>query len=59
MTDDPRLTDVTAEMKKLQKSYDDIIWENGLNDTRLIDLGSRLKELKQKLKNGELYDPNF
>ena len=56
MNDDPRLTDVTAEMKK---SYDDIIWENGLNDTRLIDLGSRLTELKQKLKNGELFDPNF
>ena len=59
MNDDPRLTNVTAEMKKLQKSYDDIIWENGLNDTRLIDLASRLTELKQKLKNGELYDPNF
>tara|TARA_R110001632_G_scaffold109873_1_gene220234 strand:+ start:129 stop:308 length:180 start_codon:yes stop_codon:yes gene_type:complete len=59
MNDDPRLTDVTAEMKKLQKSYDDIIWENGLNDTRLIDLASRLTELKQKLKKGELYDPNF
>mgnify|MGYP003642156584 FL=1 len=59
MNDDPRLTDVTAEMKKLQKSYDDIIWENGLNDTRLIDLASRLTELKQKLKKGELFDPNF
>jgi len=55
MNDDPRLTDVTEEVKKLQKSYDDII----LNDTRLIDLGSRLTELKQKLKNGELFDPNF
>ncbi len=59
MNDDPRLTDVTEEVKKLQKSYDDIIWEHGLNDTRLIDLGSRLTELKEKLKNGELYDPNF
>ena len=59
MNDDSRLTDVTAEMKKLQKSYDDIIWENGLNDTRLIDLASQLTELKQKLKNGELFDPNF
>ena len=59
MNDDPRLTDVTEEVKKLQKSYDDIIWENGLNDTRLIDLGSRLTELREKLKKGELYDPNF
>ena len=59
MNDDPRLTDVTEEVKKLQKSYDDIIWENGLNDTRLIDLASQLTELKQKLKNGELFDPNF
>ena len=59
MNDDPRLTDVTEEVKKLQKSYDDIIWEHGLNDTRLIDLASRLTELKQKLKNGELFDPNF
>lgn len=59
MNDDPRLTDVTAEMKKLQKSYDDIIWENGLNDTRLINLASRLTELREKLNKGELYDPNF
>lgn len=59
MNDDPRLTDVTAEMKTLQKSYDDIIWDYGLNDTRLIDLASRLTELREKLKKGELYDPNF
>ena len=59
MNDDPRLTNVTEEVKKLQKSYDDIIWEHGLNDTRLIDLASRLTELKQKLKNGELFDPKF
>ena len=59
MNDDPRLTNVTEEVKKLQKSYDDIIWEHGLNDTRLIDLASRLTELKQKLKNGERFDPKF
>ena len=59
MTDDPRLTNVTEELKRLEKSYDDIIWENGLNDTRLIDLASRLTDLKQKLKKGELFDPNF
>ena len=59
MNDDPRLTNVTEELKRLEKSYDDIIWEHGLNDIRLIDLGSRLTELKQKLKKGELFDPNF
>ena len=59
MNDDPRLTDVTAEMKKLQKSYDDIIWDFGVDDPRLASISSRLPELREKLKKGELYDPNF
>jgi len=59
MNDDPRLTDVTAEMKKLEQSYDDIIWDFGVDDPRLASISSRLTELKQKLKNGELFDPNF
>tara|TARA_R100001463_G_scaffold12403_1_gene33872 strand:+ start:2759 stop:2938 length:180 start_codon:yes stop_codon:yes gene_type:complete len=59
MNDDPRLTDVTAEMKKLQKSYDDIIWDFGVDDPRLASISSRLTELREKLKKGELYDPNF
>ena len=59
MNDDPRLTDVTAEMKRLEKSYDDIIWDFGVDDPRLASISSRLTELREKLKKGELYDPNF
>lgn len=59
MNDDPRLTDITSEVKKLEKQYDDIIWDYGINDPRLAQLGSRLTDLKTKLENGELFDPNF
>lgn len=59
MNDDPRLTDITSEVKKLEKQYDDIIWDHGINDPRLAELGSRLTDLKTKLENGELFDPNF
>ena len=59
MNDDPRLTDITSEVKKLEKQYDDIIWDYGINDPRLAELGSRLTDLKTKLENGELFDPNF
>ena len=59
MNDDTRLTDVTAEMKKLEQSYDDIIWDFGVDDPRLASISSRLTELREKLKKGELYDPNF
>ena len=59
MNDDPRLTDVTAEMKKLQKSYDDIIWDFGVDDPRLASISSRLTELREKLKKGDLYDAKF
>lgn len=59
MNDDPRLTDITSEVKKLEKQYDDIVWDYGFNDPRLAQLGSRLTDLKTKLENGELFDPNF
>ena len=59
MNDDPRLTDVTAEMKRLEKSYDDIIWDYGIDDPRLASISSRLAELREKLGKGELHDPNF
>ena len=59
MNDDPRLTDVIEEMKRLEKSYDDIIWDYGIDDPRLASISSRLAELREKLKKGELYDPNF
>jgi hypothetical protein len=59
LNDDPRLTDITSEVKKLEKQYDDIIWDYGINDPRLAQLGSRLTDLKTKLENGELFDPNF
>mgnify|MGYP001161375404 FL=1 len=59
MNDDPRLTDVTAEMRRLEKSYDDIIWDYGIDDPRLASISSRLAELRENLDKGELYDPNF
>ena len=59
MNDDPRLTDVIAEMRRLEKSYDDIIWDYGIDDPRLASISSRLAELREKLGKGELYDPNF
>jgi len=46
-------------MKKLEQSYDDIIWDFGVDDPRLASISSRLTELREKLKKGELYDPNF
>ena len=40
MNDDPRLTDVTAEVKRLERSYDDIIWDYGIDDPRLAPIRS-------------------
>ena len=35
-------------LKKLETQYDDIIWEEGVNDPRLEDLARQIKKYKKK-----------
>ena len=54
--DDPRLTDVSAEVKKLEREVSDAEWDS---DPRLEHLAQQLKHFKQLQEQGVLYEPNF
>jgi len=57
--DDPRLTDVATQVKKLEKDYDDLIWDNGVGDARLEALSREIRHYKELQEKGVLYEPKF
>lgn len=56
---DPRLTNVSGKVKKLEREYDDIIWEEGPGDPRLVTLTRELRYYKKLQEQGILHEPNF
>ena len=54
--DDPRLTEVSAEVKKLEREVSDAEWDN---DPRLEYLVKQLRHYKELQEKGQLYEPNF
>lgn len=54
--DDPRLTEVSAEVKKLEREVSDAEWDN---DPRLEYLVQQLRHYKELQEKGQLYEPNF
>ena len=55
-SDDPRLTDVSSTVKKLEREVSDAEWDD---DTRLVYLVQQLRHYKELQEKGELYEPNF
>lgn len=55
---DPRLIDVAASIKELQKQLDDAVWEHGYKDEHktIEDEINRLKNLE---KDGVIIEPTF
>lgn len=56
MTDDPRLIDVTKEVRRLERAVSDADWDN---DPRIEYLVKELNHYKDLMKKGVLYEPNF
>lgn len=53
---DPRLAYIPDEINKLTKEVSDAEWDD---DPRLESLVRELNYYKEKLENGDLYEPNF
>ena len=53
------MTVIEDIIKTLEKEYDDIIWDFGVDDPRLADLGRQLIHYKKLSAAGELYEPDF
>jgi hypothetical protein len=56
MTDDPRLIDVSREVKRLEREVSDAEWDN---DPRLSYLARQLRHYKELQAKGVLHEPNF
>ena len=56
---DPHLINVSAHAKTLQKQFDDICWECGVNDPRIAALASEIRHYKDLEAKGVLYEPTF
>ena len=54
--DDPRLTNVSAEVKRLEREVSDAEWDS---DPRLEYLVQQLRHYKELQEKGQLYEPNF
>jgi hypothetical protein len=54
--DDPRLTNVSAEVKRLEREVSDAEWDN---DPRLAALAQELRHYKELQEKGILYEPTF
>ena len=57
--DDPRLVDVSKQVSKLQRGVDDVVWDHGVDDTRLEALSRELRHYKELQERGVLYEPTF
>ena len=53
------MTLIETIIKTLEKEYDDIIWDFGVDDPRLADLRRQLIHYKKLSAQGELYEPDF
>lgn len=54
--DDPRLTNVSEQVKRLEKGVSDAEWDD---DSRLEFLVRELRHYKELQEEGKLYEPNF
>lgn len=57
--DDPYLVSVQRERKRLERLVDDIIWEEGANDPRLVTLLRELRHYRESDEKGVIYEPKF
>ena len=55
---DERLDSITKLLRKKQKELDDVEWENP-SDPRIEGLVREIREYKNKLEKGEIYEPKF
>ena len=56
---DPHLISVSQHAKTLQKQFDDICWDCGLNDPRIAALASEIRHYKELEARGVIYEPRF
>lgn len=56
---DPRLIDVSASIKALQREYDDCVWENGYNHALCQPIEEELERLKKLELGGITVEPTF
>lgn len=54
--DDPRLTNVSAEVKRLEREVSDAEWDD---DPRVGALARELRHYKELQEQGVVYEPNF
>jgi len=53
------LVDVVRQIRLLEKQIDDILWEEGPTDPRLVQLSDELQALRRADARGETHYPNF
>jgi hypothetical protein len=56
---DPHLISVSTQAKDLQKQFDDIVWECGINDPRIAALAAEIRHYKELEAKGVIYEPRF
>ena len=53
------MTVIEHILKVLEKEYDDIIWDFGVDDPRLADLGKEILHYKKINTKNEFLEPDF
>lgn len=53
------MINIVRQINKLEKEFDDIVWENGIDDPRLTFLATELKMYREMDANGEVVEPPF
>ena len=54
-----KMINIVRQINKLEKEFDDIVWENGIDDPRLTFLAKELKMYREMDANGEAVEPPF
>jgi len=52
------LDSITSLLKHAERELDDIMWDNQ-RDPRIEELVKRIEEYKERLEQGEIYEPKF
>lgn len=56
---DPRLIDVSASIRSLQREYDDCVWENGYDHKNCEPLEKEIERFKKLELAGITVEPTF
>jgi len=52
------LGSITSLLKHAERELDDIMWDDQ-RDPRIEELVKRIEEYKERLEQGEIYEPKF